>query len=270
MKTYRHEYILLLFAALGGCGADAGASAIETSAETKQALISTVVSASFTLNDSMTSIQTGEMPASWFASEVDMTQIYVSWHIPASSCRFAMSGSITSNDVGSLNAVLDSDGVIIGYSWSAQHDLTTLENHWHNHLDCTLGSMVSGCSDPRPVTYALIVGGACLTSNTPSCLANGGVSLPAVQDSDMADANCTAMCDAAIGACVSACQTRCTRADITCHRCCECACKDEIHSDSPACSAAQLNCYLDRGNIPACLPMPALPDVFASTDLNPP
>jgi hypothetical protein len=218
------------------------------------------------MNASTTNIQTGEMPSNWFTSELNTTPIDVYWYIAPSTCRAPASGSFSSIDNGNLDTVPQPDGSL-GYSWSAQHALANFQNHWHKAIDCNGTTTVVGCQTPRQVSYGLVVGGACLGANPASCWASGSVSLPAIQDPDVVNAQCASQCTATVNACTIRCSDKCSPNDRSCRRCCECACADEIHSGNPACAEPQASCYFGTGTHPACIPVPALPDVLGLRDM---
>jgi hypothetical protein len=250
MKQILGFTVVTIFA---GCVMDSDRDASERVGEAALA-VSSDVSATFSLDGLFTTITTGEMPKGWFGPAANKTLIYVGWSMAPTNCGPAMTGGMSSSNTGSMIPVLNPNGKVNGYWWSVVHDLTGMENHWHNQVACDGSTTVVGCPGARTVSYILSVNGGCLADGG-ICSVNGSVSLPAIQDPDVIETNCTVDCDALLGADVSACQASCANGDSHCHSCCECICKKDLHGRYDACPAPQSNCYVDKPNHDACLQM---------------
>ncbi len=243
-----------LLLAASGCSVDIGSESPERIGEAAQTLVSTNVSATFQLNETITNIKTGDMPKGWYKPLYSKSPITVTWTASASDCAIVTGSSLSSLDAGTgtFTAVQNNGGSDIGYWWSANHDLSALpRNHWHNHIACDGTPTVVGCPAPRVVNYTLSVGGACLTAGG-TCSASGSVSLDAIQDADDFELNCASDCEESLGECISGCQKSCANGDSECSRCCECQCKYDLYVNK-ACEAPQNSCYGDETDVRACL-----------------
>lgn len=252
MNRVSGPFTMALFAIVCGCVSDASHKRLDQSSDPQQNLISASIDASFSLLGMITSIQTGDIPASWYTSTVDDMPITVSWASPATACKTAEMASFGSENTGSFAQVRSLGGELIGFAWSAKHDLAGLEHHWHNFVACDGTSRVVGCKDPRLITYTLSAENHCLDTGT-RCAANGSVSLPATHDADRVQTRCAPNCSGALAACMSSCQAACADGNANSSRCCECDCKDAIHERNPACPAPPASCYAITPKYPACL-----------------
>jgi hypothetical protein len=252
MNTVYQPFTVALLAVLSGCVVEASHKSSERLSAAQEALLSASIGASFSLLGMTTSIQTGDMPANWYVTSGTEVPITVTWKSPATECKTEEIASFGSANTGSFAQVWTIDGELLGFSWSARHDLAGLEHHWHNLVTCDGTSTIVGCKATRTIDYIVSVAGHCLDADT-KCAARGTISLPATRDSDKVETHCPTNCPGSLKACVSSCQGVCRGSESNCSRCCECDCKDAIHANSPACPAPPASCYAAETHSPACL-----------------
>lgn len=252
MKVLQHLFAVAIFAALGGGVAEATHILSEHFSPVEQARLTTNVNASFSVIGTTTFIRADGLPANWYISSSRDVPLTVAWSTPATSCKVSGAGAFGSENSGNFSQVWGIGGEFLGFAWSAAHDLTSLEHHWHQAVACDGSSSVIGCKAGRTVSYSLSVGGHCTNSDV-KCAAGGSILLAATRDADEVETNCPFNCTASFNRCVSSCEAACANSVSSCGRCCECDCKDAIHEQNAACPAPQASCYAVNPKHPACL-----------------
>jgi hypothetical protein len=249
-----------LLAILNGCTVNSDGNSTENLGETAQAL-GDALGATFSIDGSIATIRTDEMPITWFPPTQDyFPNVRLDWSMPATSCSSAANGSFLSPNDGTFVPDQQPGSRILGYWWVLTQDLTGLEDHWHFFTACDGSITPSGCAEPRMVSYTLTVYGEYSAANGPITL-TGSAPLPSIYDHDKntLDPNCpaqTATCDIDLGSCVSWCQGQCNVNDVACQNDCQCFCKGCIHELNESCPIPPKNCPADTSGHGKCSDIP--------------